>query len=398
MSQRAQQKILENEDMILKSVQDSIVPLRKKLADLNEETFEARRLLPENAKLFKESGFLKIISPYRDGRSPDFLLAQRVIEEMATACPSSAWCLASYMSFSSWVLHFFPDEAVAEVQPKGVNNIICGVSAPTGKVTSVLGGYRLSGRWRWASGCEAADWVMLTAKNTDDDKNEVMSFLVPTGKCEIESTWSPVGLHGTGSKDVVLNDHFIPEHRGISFSRVFSKVEEEQLKQSPILYLPAFMANWLMAQVCSGVAVRVLEEAKSRLAQSFIPHEGRPQSKSPLALAELATAQAQIDAAQALNQSIGEKLNEHMEQKKSFTTLERAKTRLDMAYAFALNGNVIDRIEGLLGVKVVNPSSELTRFFLDYKAMKAHPAFDIRVAKELFGRVLVGEKPQTSYY
>ena len=398
MSQRAQQKVLENDELILKSVKDNIVPIKQKLANLNEETFKARRLLPEAAKLFKESGFLKIISPYRDGRSPDFLLAQKVIKEMATVCPSSAWCLASYMSFSSWVLHFFSDEAVAEVQPKGMNNIICGVSAPTGKVTSVLGGYRLSGRWRWASGCEAADWVMLTAKNTENNQNEVMSFLVPIEKCEIEDTWSPVGLHGTGSKDVVLNDHFVPEHRGISFSRVFSKVEEEQLIQSPILYLPAFMANWLMAQVCSGVAARVLEEAKNRLGQSFIPHEGRPQSESSLVLADLATAQAQLDAAESLNKSLGEKLNERMRQRRSFTVLERAQARLDMAYAFELNANVINQVEGLIGVKLVNPSNGLTRFFLDFKAMKAHPAFDIRVAKELFGRVLVGEKPQTSYY
>src|SRR5690242_11363627 len=92
--------------------------------------------------------------------------------------------------------------------------------APTGRATPVDGGYRLSGRWSFSSGSEHARWVLLGGIAPDEDGNptDFRTFLVPAADYTVDDVWDTVGLRGTGSNDIVIEDAFVPTYRTLSFN------------------------------------------------------------------------------------------------------------------------------------------------------------------------------------
>ena len=84
------------------------------------------------------------------------------------------------------------------------------------------GGYRLSGRWSFASGCDISAWGKLGAIIKPPGAGppyEGAFFLLPVEDCQIVDNWFVCGLAGTGSKDIVVEDLFVPEHRVLPFAR-----------------------------------------------------------------------------------------------------------------------------------------------------------------------------------
>src|SRR3546814_9465918 len=85
---------------------------------------------------------------------------------------------------------------------------------PKGQVKPVEGGFRFSGRWGFSSGCDHCDWIFLGGLIfTEGQPPEYRTFLLPKSDFEIVDTWHVMGLKGTGSKDIVVNDVFVPEYR-----------------------------------------------------------------------------------------------------------------------------------------------------------------------------------------
>jgi alkylation response protein AidB-like acyl-CoA dehydrogenase len=88
----------------------------------------------------------------------------------------------------------------------------------SGQAQIVDGGYRVSGRWSFVSGCELATWMVLLCLVREGEKPrltpagspEIRFMLLPSTECEIIDTWTVGGLRGTGSHDVVVRDAFVP--------------------------------------------------------------------------------------------------------------------------------------------------------------------------------------------
>ena len=104
----------------------------------------------------------------------------------------------------------------AEVFGEG-SDILCSSSLNPGtsKTEQVSGGLRLRGHWEFSSGCDAASWVMLGV----DGLSERSWVLLPRSDYEIVDTWFVSGLRGTGSKDIVVQDAFVPSHRVMNVER-----------------------------------------------------------------------------------------------------------------------------------------------------------------------------------
>ena len=79
----------------------------------------------------------------------------------------------------------------------------------------VPGGFRLDGRWQWATGIVHADWVIAGAFDRDGERPRAMFFALPRADVEVEDTWYVDGMAATGSRDVVITDRFVPEERGV---------------------------------------------------------------------------------------------------------------------------------------------------------------------------------------
>jgi 3-hydroxy-9,10-secoandrosta-1,3,5(10)-triene-9,17-dione monooxygenase len=116
----------------------------------------------------------------------------------------------------NWLLTKFTPQARAELFPTGrPYSHTAAPLAPTGTAKPANGGYRIDGRWEWATGVEHSHWVMVHAVQREPEFTTWLA-LVPIDDVEIEDVWQTSGMRATGSNVVRLRDVFVPEHRVVS--------------------------------------------------------------------------------------------------------------------------------------------------------------------------------------
>ncbi len=166
---------------------------------------------------FHEAGFFKVLQPEQwGGYAMDPQVFYAVGLEVAKHCMSSAWVLG-VVAVHNWQLAVFDDQAAQDVWSEDPTTLISSSYAPVGKVKVVDGGFRLSGRWSFSSGSGHCQWAFLGAvvptPEAPFDMANYRTFLVPISDYQIVDNWDVVGLQGTGSNDIVVDDAFVPEHR-----------------------------------------------------------------------------------------------------------------------------------------------------------------------------------------
>lgn len=187
---------------------------------LRERAAEAKALrkVPEATIAdFQEAGFFKILQPEQwGGYAMDPQVFYEVCLVTAEACMSSAWVLG-VVAVHNWQLAVFDDRAAQDVWSDDPTTLISSSYAPVGKVKPVDGGFQLSGRWSFSSGSQHCKWVFVGAvvptPEAPFDMANYRTFLVPISDYQIVDNWDVVGLQGTGSHDIVIDDVFVPEHR-----------------------------------------------------------------------------------------------------------------------------------------------------------------------------------------
>jgi len=150
----------------------------------------------------------------------------QVIEEFARQDGSVGWNVM-LASTTAIIASYLPGAALREVYRGGPNTVIAGALLPKGTAIPVPGGFRLTGRWTFASGCHQAAWMLgsstVMTQGTphlrSDGRPDVRTFFVPIEACEVLDTWHTAGLRGTGSHDWQVTDVFVPE--GQSFPVLF---------------------------------------------------------------------------------------------------------------------------------------------------------------------------------
>jgi len=180
---------------------------------------EALRRLPDDtAKQLKASGVVRLLQPTRHGGyEEDPRLFFEAVMRIAACCGSSGW-VSGIIGVHPWELAFFDDRAQEEVWGDDPDTWMSSQYLPGGVARPVEGGWMLSGRWSFSSGADHSDWALLGASVGNPDGTPVdppagLHVLVPRTDYAIEDTWYVVGLCGTGSNDVVLDDVFLPRYR-----------------------------------------------------------------------------------------------------------------------------------------------------------------------------------------
>ncbi|MFA6298333.1 MAG: acyl-CoA dehydrogenase family protein, partial [Nocardioides sp.] len=201
---------------VLDDVRDLLPQFRERA-----EECERRRVVPdESVKELDAAGFFRFLQPRRfgglEGDPVDFFEGVRLI---ASADASTGW-IASVLSVHAWQLALFPEVAQQAVWGGDPATRLSSSYAPTGRATVVDGGYHVSGRWSFSSGCEHATWVLLGGLVTDADGQVVdfRTFLLPRSSYWIVDTWDTVGLAGTGSHDIQVDGAFVPDDFTLSMT------------------------------------------------------------------------------------------------------------------------------------------------------------------------------------
>jgi 3-hydroxy-9,10-secoandrosta-1,3,5(10)-triene-9,17-dione monooxygenase len=233
-----------------------------------------RRVPDETVAEFAQAGFFKILQPEQwGGYAMDPQVFYAVGLEIARFCPSSAWILG-VIAVHNWQLAVFDDRAAQDVWADDPSVLISSSYAPVGKVKVVDGGFRLSGRWSFSSGSEHCKWAFLGAvvptPEAPFDMANYRTFLVPISDYKIVHNWDVVGLQGTGSHDIVVEDAFVPDYRTHKAMDGFLCENPGNAVNTAPLYRMPFMQVFVRAVctatlgACDGALDAFVDVAKTR--------------------------------------------------------------------------------------------------------------------------------------
>jgi 3-hydroxy-9,10-secoandrosta-1,3,5(10)-triene-9,17-dione monooxygenase len=183
-----------------------------------EATEKNRTLLKETMAALFDAQLLRYFQPKRYGGFELEWGAQFSIgREIAKFCPATAWIASVVGSHASFVGRMKP-ELQDEVWGKTPDMLICTASVARKGVKAVRekGGFRVKGQWGFASGIDHAGWGVVPVEVEGETDRYQMA--VPAGEFGIVDTWFVSGMRGTGTKDILLDDVFIPEHRTLAAS------------------------------------------------------------------------------------------------------------------------------------------------------------------------------------
>jgi 3-hydroxy-9,10-secoandrosta-1,3,5(10)-triene-9,17-dione monooxygenase len=204
----------------LERVRALLPVLRERAADAEK----LRRLPDETFADFQQAGLFRALQPRRyGGYELDPAPFYQAVMEVGAVCGSSAWILG-VIGVHNWHIAIFPPQAQEDVWGKDTGIQLSTSLAPTGTVQRVDGGFRLSGRWSFSSGCDFCQWAVLGGLAPSAELGQLPDarvFLVPRIDYAIDDNWRVMGLCATGSKDIVVDDAFVPEYRTHSYQDAF---------------------------------------------------------------------------------------------------------------------------------------------------------------------------------
>lgn len=197
-----------------KTLHATTIEFAELLADIKKrsEEFEQQKYIPADIiSRFKKIGVYRALVPKRYG-GDEISPAEfcQLIETLSTADGSAGW-VASF-GMNPFYLGGLPPSSLDELYRHGPDIVFAGGIFPPQKATTQDGGYRVSGRWSFASGCSGAELIGVGILTDDGSDRPLPRIAVlPAGEFTIDPVWNTVGLSGTGSHDVVLNNAFVPQ-------------------------------------------------------------------------------------------------------------------------------------------------------------------------------------------
>jgi 3-hydroxy-9,10-secoandrosta-1,3,5(10)-triene-9,17-dione monooxygenase len=213
---------------------------------------QARRILPETIAEMQEAGFFRVLQPRRWGGYEMELGTFYDIEmALAEGDMSTGWTYG-VLGVVSWFLGLIDDRAATDVWERDSSVLLSSSTMPAGKASTVDGGFRLTSRWRYASGCEHCGWVLLGGL-IDNDPADWRFFVVPRREYKTVDTWQVAGLQGTGSIDVIVEDAFVPAHRTQRLADNFLLKGAGQARNASGLYRVPFGQIFVRGVSTSGL-------------------------------------------------------------------------------------------------------------------------------------------------
>ena len=373
---------------------DDVVATAASLAPLitaaSEEGEAMRCTPPRVVEALAAAGLLQMFLPRAiGGRELPPLVAFRAIEEVSKADGSVGWCtmIATVLSlFTGWL-----DADVARAMVGTPADLrAAGSLRPQGEARETNGGYRVSGRWNFASGVTYADWLYCTCRVMDGSAPRMTAAgvpltraaWIPASAARIDDTWSVVGLRGTGSHDFIVDDVFVDERHTSSFAD--PPLERGQL-YNPRTF---FVTLWVVT------AANALGIARGAI-DTFIDLAGRSSTSSPLPLRDRPAVQSRVAEAEAILSAarafvldtVGTVWDGGAD-----PSLAIAKARLAITHGMHEAVRAVDLVFHAAGTNAIYSSNPLERHFRDIHVVVQHNAA-FAVHYESAGKVLLGLRP-----
>ena len=375
--------------------------VRALLPALRERARDAERLrrLPEETfKDFQEAGLFRCLQSRRyGGYELDPGTFYQAVMEVGTVCGSSAWILG-VVGVHNWHLALFPPQAQDDVWGKDTSVQMSTSLAPTGVVERTEGGFRVRGRWSFSSGCDHCAWAMLGGMVPPVNQGEppdVRTFLVPRGDYTIEDNWYVMGLSGTGSKDIVIDEAFVPEHRTHALRDAFYLTNPGAVvNDGPLYRLPfGIVFPNCIASPAIGVALGALAAFREQTKTRVSARDQSRVAEDPFMQYRLAEAASEVDGARDRVLANFAEMMRLARAGEPIPLTQRARYRWDAAKGLDWSMRAVDRLLEASGGRGIFLDNPIQRAWRDVHAMRAHAGNNPEKAAAIFGRSEFGLPP-----
>jgi alkylation response protein AidB-like acyl-CoA dehydrogenase len=383
---------------MITKIDTSLIEAAKEIAPIvakySADAERERRLSRPVLDALREAGLLRMMIPRSfGGLETDPITRTLVVEEIGRHDSAAAWTLENPLDWAFFCARL-PDEGAEEIYSGGADILIAAQFGRPLQAISADGGYRISGRAPFVSNCLDADWISSTVL-VDPDQNpdgepEMRMVYFPREKCEIMDTWDVMGMRGTGSNDITVDNVFVPK------SRTFPMVPEFEPGshyQGPLYRLP------LCGVTATGIPTPMLGVA--RRAVDTVTELAR--TKSPVAssglLKERSSAQVQLGKAEAALRSGRLLLLDTVDEAwqrcingEPHSLEQKADLLLAGSHAMSSAVQAVELACNIAGTSAFRATNPLERCFRDVQTMRHH-VFASEARYGTFGQVYLGVDP-----
>jgi 3-hydroxy-9,10-secoandrosta-1,3,5(10)-triene-9,17-dione monooxygenase len=347
---------------------ERVESLQDQFRDLSGKARQLRRVPQENIDALQDAGFFLALQPARYGgyelNPQDFFRMQCAIAE---GCMSTAWA-SGIIAVHAFQIALMDARAQEDVWGEDIHTRVSSSYAPLGKVEPVEGGFRLSGRWGWSSGCDHCSWVLLGAIVPGEG---FRTFLLPNSDYEILDTWQSMGLQGTGSNDIVVEGAFVPDYRTHKQSDGFSGTNPGiEVNGAPLYRLPWAQTFIRVVSTPAREGLRLYKNTVVSKASGDVTKLAGDVST----LERVASATNAIDEMEALLYRNFDQMMAAVESGVSISIEDRALYRYQASLVIEKSMGVIDSLFSSAGGSSVFIDSEIQQRFLDIHTARAHVA------------------------
>ena len=348
-------------------VLQAVTELRPAIAARAAEIEAARRLPADLLEGLSAAGVFRLLLPQSHGGiGTDLGTALDVFEALAAADGSTGW--TAMIGAGGWIDLAGLPRATFDELFDGSTVITAGVFNPTGSIDAVEGGYRVTGRWAFASGCQHATVIFGNCiERIVDGVPQLRIAVLRPDEVVIEDTWHVAGLCGTGSH------HFRVDGVVVPAERTFSPLDAAPCVDTPLVRLPpAPLLACVVGCIAVGIARGALDEVVD-LASGKVPmFDHAPLSANPTFHTALATAHAELQAASAVLRDAATSLWSAATEERELSLADRARTRAAAVWATAAATRVVETAYRWGGGSSLYLSCPLQRRLRDVNAVSQH--------------------------
>lgn len=379
-----------------------LVPVLRSRA---REQANVNRVLPETVVDLRKSKILQGFQPQRWGgveAHPSEVF--EAVMTLAEGDASVAW-VAGVVGVHSFHLAQFDEQAQADVWENDPTALIGSPYAPTGKATRVEGGYRLSGHWRFSSGCHLCSWTFLGANlpKGDEETSQFVgerwaAMLLPREDYEIVENWDTYGLRSTGSHDIVVHDAFVPDHRVLPFAHLADGQSPGLRTNTSHLYRFPFwqMFGRATSSVVPVGALKGMTDVFIDAARKKVSMTGAKTIEDPAAALAVAKARLAVeDGKSQLHRSFA-KLEKWIDEGDVARWEERRLFRFQGSYAPSRCADAASELYRVFGGSGVYQDQPMGRQLNDILAVRSHFTNHYQVQASSFMNEILGVEGKKS--
>jgi len=368
------------------------------------------RVPEESVAAFKATGLHKTMQPARyGGYELSFAPMVETSYAVGQACASSAWVFGLYMAHN-WLGALFPKEAQDEIWGEDPDAVISGSYAPIGKATPVEGGYRLSGRFPFSSGCPGSDWNLCGAMlPVGPEGKPVPCFtIVPKSDYVIDwESWKTVGLAGTGSFDVLVDDVFVPAHRVLSFADATGSTAPGADASTNSLYRVSLLTNIPFSLATPSVAAamgslqRFIDENKVRETHGAVVLGGKKVADFQTIQKRVGEAASRLDACLALARRDVVEAEAEVHAKPAAEARQsldmRLRNRRTQSFIAQEAMTAMNLVFDAVGGRSLQRDHPVQRAWRDVAAVNHHISLNFDAVMSMYGQHLFGKPLEGQY-